>query len=77
MTWSAWSAMAHTESATERLYLGLDEIARMLGVSRSSVARLVYSQDGRLPSIRLGGRRLVAAADLARHLEALKTGTGQ
>jgi excisionase family DNA binding protein len=53
---------------TERAqtYLRADEIARELGLSSRTIRRWIVA--GILPSIRLGGARLVARADLERAL---------
>lgn len=42
----------------------MDEAGRVLGVSASTVWRLL--RDGRIPSVRSGGRRLIPAAALQR-----------
>jgi len=42
--------------------LSVDEAGRVLGVSRSTVWRLI--QRGELPSVRRGGRRLISATSL-------------
>jgi excisionase family DNA binding protein len=43
----------------------VEEVGRALGVSRSTVWRLI--QRGALPSVRRGGRRLVQAIALRKH----------
>jgi excisionase family DNA binding protein len=43
----------------------VEEVGRALGVSRSTVWRLI--QRGELPSVRRGGRRLVQATALRKH----------
>jgi excisionase family DNA binding protein len=53
----------------DRLFLGVDETARWLGVSRSHVKRLLVGRAGQpaqLPSRKLGGRRLIAREDVLR-----------
>ena len=47
-------------------YLRAREIARLLGVSERTVRRLI--SDGTFPSVKVGGARLVAKADLERVL---------
>ena len=49
------------------LAYSLDDAARLVGVSRRHVYRLLA--EGRLRSVLLGRRRLIAAAELARLLE--------
>ena len=51
----------------------VEEAGRALGVSRSTVWRLI--QRGDLPSVRRGGRRLVSAAAI--HKGTRRRGTGQ
>jgi excisionase family DNA binding protein len=53
-----------------QLLLGYSEVARRLGVSDRTARSLVYR--GRLPSVRIGTRRLVAFTDLAAFLERLR-----
>ena len=47
-------------------YLRAAEIARLLGISERTVRRWIAS--GELPSVKVGGSRLVARADLERTL---------
>jgi len=49
--------------------MGLHEVATRLGISYPQVKRLVG--DGRLPSVRLGDRRLVRESDLSAFIAAL------
>jgi excisionase family DNA binding protein len=51
---------------SEKLALTLSEVADLLGVSRRGIYNLI-SREG-LPSVKLGGRRLVRRADLERWL---------
>jgi excisionase family DNA binding protein len=51
----------------ERLSVGVEEAAEMLGVGRSSVFTLV--KDGALKSFKVGKRRLIAVAELQAFLE--------
>ena len=46
----------------DAIYVGVDVAARLLNVSRRTVARRV--SDGSLPSLLLGGRRLIRREDL-------------
>ena len=50
--------------SSKKEMVGVDEARRVLGVSASTVWRLLKS--GRIPSIRSGGRRLIPAAALQR-----------
>ena len=56
------------EVAVERLALSPGEAAAALGVSRSKIYGLLRS--GELPSVHLGGRRLIRTAAIAALLEA-------
>ncbi len=47
-------------------YLRAGEIAQHLGVSERTIRRLIASRE--LPSVKIGGARLVARADLERLL---------
>lgn len=51
-----------TPGLSGRLTLGIAEVARALGVGRSTVYELMAS--GELPSLKVAGRRLVRVADL-------------
>ena len=51
----------------ERLSVGIEEAAEMLGVGRSSVFGLV--KDGLLRSIKIGKRRLIPLTELRAFLE--------
>jgi hypothetical protein len=54
---------------SDRLFLGIDETARFIGVSRAFVKRLLVGQAGQpaqLPSRKVGGRRLIAREDVLR-----------
>ena len=53
--------------------LKIDEVGRALGVSRSTVWRLI--QRGDLPSVRRGGRRLVPSTAI--HTRARRRSTAQ
>lgn len=52
--------------------VGVEEAGRALGVSRSTVWRLI--QRGDLPSVRRGGRRLVPASAIHAHARRRRTG---
>ena len=47
--------------------LSVEQAAESLGISRPLVARMIAS--GELPSLRIGRRRLIDAADLARWVD--------
>lgn len=49
-------------------YMRAGKIAQLLGISERTVRRLIASKD--LPSVKIGGARLVAKADLERLLSA-------
>jgi excisionase family DNA binding protein len=51
----------------ERGYLRAPEIAALLGLDVRTIRRWIA--DGTLPSVKLGGARLVAEADLLARLE--------
>ena len=51
----------------ERLSVGVEEAASLLGVKRDLVFRLINSDE--LPSYRIGGRRLIAVAALREYVE--------
>lgn len=55
-----------TEQASDRIALRPDEAFRQLGISRSAGWRLIRS--GRMPSLLIGGIRLVPRSDLERWL---------
>ena len=54
-------------SANPRAYLRAAEIAAILGVDLRTVRRRIA--DGTLPSVKIGGARLVAEADLRRLIQ--------
>lgn len=51
---------------TRAAYLRAHEVASLLGLSERSIRRWIAA--GNLPSVRIGGARLVATADLERLL---------
>lgn len=55
---------AQTDPTPTRLAYAVPESARMLGISRRGLYRLI--EDGTLRTVTLGRRRLVPAAELAR-----------
>ncbi len=55
---------AQTDATPTRLAYAVPESARMLGISRRGLYRLI--EDGTLRTVTLGRRRLVPAAELAR-----------
>src|SRR3982074_1890649 len=57
------------EWSPERMLYPLKEIQEKLSVSRSTVYQLL--NDGQLPSVRIGRRRLVTAAALNAYIEGL------
>lgn len=57
--------------APDRL-LGVDEAAAMLGIGRTACYELIAR--GRLRSVKVGRRRLVAASDLAAYIDATRAG---
>ncbi len=58
--------MSTNKTATDLQLLGVSEAATLLGVSAKTIRRLMRA--GRLPSVRLGRRRLLPAAKLKRLL---------
>jgi len=58
-------------STPARLLYGVSETSRVLSVGRSTVYELL--RDGDLPSIRVRGRRLIAAADIAAFVDRQRT----
>ena len=50
-----------------RIALGIDEAAAAVGVSRKTLRRAIDS--GRLPSAKVGARRLIRPADLTRWID--------
>ncbi len=62
-------ATTQDQNLPRKLLLGCEEVAAELNVGRSLVWALI--QSGRLPSVRLGRRRLVRADVLARFVEQL------
>jgi len=54
---------------TRRL-IGVKEVAKKLGVSRSTVYALF--KNGELPFVKIGGRRLTEEADVDAYIEKLK-----
>jgi len=53
-----------------RILLAYPEAARRLGIGHRTLRGLVYS--GRLPAVRVGARRLIAAADLDAFVDELR-----
>lgn len=64
-------AMATMVSGPREL-LSVMEVAERLGISRAEVAREIAR--GRLDSIKLGRRRLMSRAQIARYIERLERG---
>lgn len=58
----------------EPLLVGVPEAGRMHGISAKSVRRMITA--GELPSVLLGGRRLLGVADLAAWVAELKRECG-
>lgn len=56
-----------TADVVERLAVGVEEAADMLGIGRSSVFALMNAGD--LKSLKVGKRRLIAVAELRAFLE--------
>lgn len=54
--------------------VGLAEAARLSGLSRRSIEYLCYGADPRLPSRKVGKRRLILYADLRRFLSGDRPG---
>jgi len=54
----------------ERLALSIPHAARAAGISRSKLYELLAQ--ARLPSVKIGGRRLILCADLHAFLEAAR-----
>jgi len=59
---------------TNPLLVDLDEAAVLLSVSRRSVQTLVY--EGRLASVQVGRRRLIAMPDLEAFVDRLREDSG-
>ncbi len=59
--------MAAATPSVERQTLSVEESARYLGISRWLAYKM--AQDGRMPTVRLGARRVVPKAALDRILE--------
>lgn len=55
----------------EKLAYSVEDVADLLSVGRSKVVQLVST--GELPSVKLGGRRLVTRRDLDEFVEGLRT----
>jgi excisionase family DNA binding protein len=51
------------------LLLGVPEVVKALGLGRSTVLKMLYA--GTVPSVRVGTRRLVRAADLQAYVAGL------
>ncbi len=58
--------------ASEKLAYSVDEAAERLGIGRTLAYDLI--REGRLPSLKLGNRRLIARADLEAFVENLRNG---
>ena len=56
----------------DKLAYSVDEAAERLGIGRTLAYDLI--REGRLPSLKLGHRRLIARADLEAFVEALRRG---
>jgi excisionase family DNA binding protein len=56
--------------AKEQLAVGVEEAARMAGIGRTEAYRAI--KDGRLPSLKIGKRRLVRVEALGAWLRALE-----
>jgi excisionase family DNA binding protein len=75
---SIWSKMImseqkHAPSAhVSPLFHQIPEVCRLLGVGRSSIYELIAS--GRLASVAIGRRRLIAAAEIERFAAELTRG---
>ncbi len=59
----------------ERSHLRVREIVDLLGTSERTIRR--WLTDGTLPSVKIGGTRLVARADLDRLLDGVRQGVGR
>ena len=55
---------------SDKLLLGIDEAAQALSVSRRLVQSLIYA--GKLPSVTVARRRLIAMADLVGYVDRLR-----
>ncbi len=60
------------EQMNKKMVYSVNEAAEQLGVGRTMVYELIG--EGRLPSMKLGQRRLVAKADLEAFVDALRRG---
>jgi excisionase family DNA binding protein len=59
-------SLAKTKPADDRLAVGVDEAAGKLGMSPSTIWK--YISEGRIQSVRVGGRRLITLDELRRIL---------
>lgn len=58
----------NTAAPLQRMALGIDEAAAVVGVGRSKIYESISA--GELKSLKVGGRRLILPVDLSRWLEA-------
>jgi len=58
----------------DQILVNVKEVARRLGLSRSVVYQFV--QSGSLPSLKIGGSRRIAVADLERFVQRLREESG-
>ena len=56
-----------------KLAYGVDDVAELLSLGRTTVVALVSS--GEIPSIKVGGRRLIPRRDLDEFIESLRSGS--
>lgn len=61
-------------NTTATLAYDLDEVARLLSVSRATVERLVSGPDAELPSVKIGKARRVHRDDLDAYLDGQRKG---
>jgi len=67
--------MANESGTTPRLMYGLDEVAEMLSIKRTSVYHLVNS--GHLQLVKIGRRSVVPAESLGAYVQRLTGAAGE
>jgi excisionase family DNA binding protein len=63
---------SHRRSAAEPMALTTDQVAQLLGLSRSTVTAMIGR--GELPSVKVGGSRRVLRRDLETYLASIAAG---
>lgn len=59
---------AANDNPTERLAFGVDDAAKVMSVGKSTIWRWVH--DGKLKTVKLGGRTLIPRTELLKLLDA-------